>query len=223
MTDEAGKVRVESAVVAKRVIDVEKGKETAKLQVYAIRTSARLRDNKKSTGELIAIHDPQSGLFLWKFNQIDPRRGDEAIQNFLKEATLLLSNEKIISVAFASPPPTLWISESSERHKTFEQATGHAISWLTNSYERGKFRKAPFVERRIDLMEVLGREFFYKKNTAALPRARITKISRVGSDVKIQLQGPNDDEAEIIFDATFKAKTAKLRGESVFPKKPDYK
>lgn len=186
---------------------------------HAIDLTYAVSNGKQDRGNLVAVYEPTTGLFWWKLETIGRNRKVEVPAT--TRLSFCLMNGKFVGIE--STDVRLWISESSEKYKTFElglnDLTARLEKNLVPSKEKKQSHRAEDVQTEVDLSSVLGRDFFKIKNSAApLVAARITNAAESGSRCLITLEGVNKDKATLTLSGDYKIQAATLNGVQIVPK-----
>ena len=216
--NDGARATVKPGLIKKARITLMKAEGDMAAEIYSIEINYAVPRGKQDRLNLVAVYEPNTGLFWWKLETMGKNRKGSVPPT--SRLAFCLMNEKIVGIE--STGRQLWIFESGEKYKTFEMGLNDLIGRLEKNLVPGKDKKQSrriedkFAE--VDLTPVLGRDFFRIKGSAALPiSARIASVSGRGSQYKITLEGVNKDKVELTLDDDYKIQAATLNGARVAP------
>jgi hypothetical protein len=141
------------------------------------------------------LHDPQTGLFLWRYQESDPENPGGILERFEKDSVVVAQEEKLVEFLFLGA--TLWVHESTEKHSTMNEGQAALVSRMER-YGADTQHVALQSYREINLAQALGPDFLHDRNHADPSRApKLHEVSAPGAKWRVVLDGPNGDTAVV--------------------------
>jgi hypothetical protein len=153
-----------------------------------------------------------SNLLWWSAQIADPQNGNDAVQSFLGTHKLYLSNDKM--TGFSIKGTALAISEQSDHASTSNDALKSVIAKIQGA--PGVVGWLPQSAQALNLWDILGRGFFASGTKFAAPA--LQSVSRNNSQWTLRLQNAGNDKANVVLGEDYKAISATVNGQSVYPK-----
>jgi hypothetical protein len=148
-----------------------------------------------SLAEILMVHDPQTGLFLWRYQEHDPDIPGGILERFEKDAAVVAKEDKLVEFQFLGA--TLWVRESTERYSTMSEGEAALISRIER-YGADISHVVLQSYQEINLAQALRADFLLDRSNPDPSRApKLREASASGSKWRVVLDGPNGDTAII--------------------------
>jgi hypothetical protein len=141
------------------------------IPVYSYQVNSLFPNGKRIRGQVISLHEPQTGLFWWTYElymddlcfNAKLRFDDYGRAPFLSCYYFDFSKDKITAFAlfpFSPFRPSIKIKECSKRYDSFKQANSMLFSSLSNKLDEIEQSKAYTWFERIPLWKYIPQDFF---------------------------------------------------------------
>jgi len=157
---------------------------------------------KTARAEILMLHDPETGLFWWRYLGVEPGGGSHLVQRPIPDSVLYITDDKVVGFSYSTP--NLWVRESTEHFPTIEAGQASVLAELKN---RGKQLEEGtsswFVP--INVASSLGPEFLHLKGSASsFPEPKLQQVTRKEGRWRLTLQGPNKDRVDLVLSDDYK-------------------
>src|SRR5579872_3475822 len=78
------------------------------------------------TADILMLHDPQTGLFFWRYQDSDPEHPGSIIERFETDSALYAKDDKLVEFLYLGA--SLWVRESTEKYSTMSDARAALMS-----------------------------------------------------------------------------------------------
>jgi hypothetical protein len=176
-----------------KVVQTRKENETfSQVQLRGLKLSIHFPNGQTQFGKLISYHVIKTGLFLWEYVMVPPHLIDapnytSSVIEQWANCFIGLSDDQI--VIFSLQDVFLWVKDSDERYKTFEEAYEKSIiPILTKNAKRIEEGNYHEEYRKIQLSDCMDDDFFFLSFTQRCV-AKITEVTRQNGSWKISMTG----------------------------------
>lgn len=193
-------------------IGSESGSATARLDTVQLELP-NPRGKMETVDVVMALSDDRGSLW-WVAVQADGSAVTDKAQAFLAAHKLYLLNGKIVS--FTTKGTALVISEQSDQAFTFDEALKKILSKIQETPDGKEW--LPQAEKTVDLWRIFGREFLPIAPGVKFVAPSLEGIAHKDSQWLIQLQNKGNDKATVTTSDDYKAVSATVNGQAIYPK-----
>ncbi len=167
--------------------------------------------------EVIALYDPDSGLFWWRYQGVADFHDCPAIDRFKERHSVYVDDEQIVGFRALTPVPSIWIWESTSQYKSAESAKGAMLRTLREKGRDLIYGQASWV-RQLKLAAHIGLDFAKDERTMYGALAvKIDSVSRVGNTWQVSLLRYDGRVATLALDDDFRVTNVSFSGEEPVP------
>jgi hypothetical protein len=170
---------------------------------------AQFPSGNRNRLELIAIHDPQNGLFWWHSYGLPRGSHVQATSDFLENNAVYLLPDSIVVFWTTDRPGQLNVQESRKKFSTLDEGYRDAYS----SIDEGLNQIDPLTYKRrgiisVDLEKTLSRSFLENRKYQGMAGGvyqpvRILCIANKSGFWTVTVQGPNGDEGVLFLSTQY--------------------
>jgi hypothetical protein len=169
-------------------------KQGQRIEIPAVEMQVAIGSDA-NLADILLLHDPQTGLFLWRYQESDPDNPGSILERFEKESVLVAKEDKLVEFLFLGA--TLWVQESTENYATMSDARAAVISRMER-YGADISHVVQQSYQEISLAQVLGPDFLRDRQNPDPARApKLREVSAPGAKWRLVLDGPNGDTAVV--------------------------
>ena len=161
--------------------------------LHAISFHHHLDNGKIEELRTTILYEPTSGLVWFSFYRTAPKASlEEGMKMFLSNSRVAIQKGKI--TVFWVGDVDLWIRSSVELRGTYKEAKIMVIQWLHDRLSRIEKGMLPD-SKAINLIPILGRDFFYDPKFSASPvLLKLIQARPVGEKIEVEVKGPRYSE-----------------------------
>ena len=147
---------VEGALQSKS-IQVTKDGQRVQAELQNVQLTIPFPNGKIGQADIVMLHEPQSGLFWWRYQAIEPGHfASTWAEDFLSSYKVYITEDKIVVFTFSRP--FVWVRESSEHCSTLAEGAGERPGHSQEQEQRDPIRHHRVVPWR-KRGESIGAEF----------------------------------------------------------------
>ncbi|POZ49955.1 hypothetical protein [Methylovulum psychrotolerans] len=169
-----------------------------------------------ATIEAIILRDPQTGLSWWgcsdMFDRINViKRG--AVRDFERASTYLSDNAiGYVRAGLSEGLAALWISESTEKYPSLDEAVAHALPLLSQAGPQIIDKGCHSLSHAADISPLAPKAFFYNDAAASPPQlvAEVAAVRKDGSGWIVLLTGEGGAKLSVAVDEHYQARPSTL-------------
>ncbi len=197
---------VEGALQSKS-IQVTKDGQRVQAELQNVQLTIPFPNGKIGQADIVMLHEPQSGLFWWRYQAIEPGHfASTWAEDFLSSYKVYITEDKIVVFTFSRP--FVWVRESSEHCSTLAEGQASVLATLKNKSREIQSGTIVWFHG-VNVAKALGPSFLILKGSASpFPEPKIREISKRDGEWRIILDGPNKDAAEVVMSDDYQVVSA---------------
>ena len=144
--------------------------------------------------DILMLRDPETGLFLWRYQNADADRPGNMIQELNRDSAIFVETGRLLEFRWIAP--SLWIRRIAARCSNMDEGLAGVLLTL-RAYATAASDIPPYQE--VNSAPVLDPRFLHKRGTAEPGiTAHLRDVNFHEQGWKISLNGPNGDVASVL-------------------------
>jgi hypothetical protein len=149
--------------------------------------------------DILMLHDPQTGLFMWRYQSPDADHPGNMVQELQTDSAVFIQLGKLVEFRWIAP--SLWVRKTAERHPTMADGLASVLG-IIRANGIPTVDTPPYQE--VNLASALDVHFLYKLGTDGMGvRPHLREVALGENRWKISLNGPNGDTASVLLSDKF--------------------
>jgi len=198
---QAAEVRILGGSARSAVFAIDRNGQSARANVLEMRVGIQAAPftPDRQLVDILMLHDPQTGLFMWRYQSPDADHPGNMVQELQTDSAVFIQLGKLVEFRWIAP--SLWVRKTAERHPTMADGLASVLG-IIRANGIPTVDTPPYQE--VNLASALDVHFLYKLGTDGMGvRPHLREVALGENRWKISLNGPNGDTASVLLSDKF--------------------